>query len=91
MLQLGLLATIAAGAASNLLRQEYYVGLLCGINTVFLLYGLRVFIGFDHAWTDLLQRLQLQTSAPGPSKTVAPVVRLNNATTAPARLVNRAR
>jgi hypothetical protein len=53
--QVALFATIAAGAANNLVRHEYYVGVLYAINAAFLLYGFGALMGFGQACQDLLQ------------------------------------
>jgi len=57
-LQIALFATITAGAATNLFRHKYSVGVLCGVNAAFLLYGSATLIGWHNAYKDLLQGLR---------------------------------
>jgi cellulose synthase (UDP-forming) len=89
--QFALFAMIVAGAANNFLQHEYYVSLLCGINTAFLLYGFAALIGFGPAWNDLLQSLPLQTAARGFAQAPQPVEVIQGARFVPLRVVKRSK
>jgi hypothetical protein len=55
--QAGLVASLAAAALLTFIEGRYYFTLCWAINAVLVFWGFKEFLGFQHAWQDVVSRL----------------------------------